>query len=101
MKKENKLRYECKILLQNLMKIVGYEKKDMFIGRSIIFDCSFYQTEFPNIVITDFDISTDLPLNDKTFFAVNIRTGNRFRFTAELLEQAKEAFKSELAYINA
>lgn len=39
-------------LLQNIMQVFGYEKTTIYFGSSIVYDCSFYKTEFENVFIT-------------------------------------------------
>lgn len=99
-KTESEIRAECKAALENVMSGFRYKKVEMFQGRSIIFGCSFYQTEIEKVFITDYDISIDQPLNDKTYIAFSLKTGKNARITIEFMEQAEMAFKEELRWLN-
>ena len=102
-KNETDLRIESKFALQNVMVRFGYEKMgiEFHNGRSFIYDCSFYKTEFEKVFITDYDISNDLPLNDKTAIVFSRKTGKHVKVTIEFMEQAERFFKAELEKLNA
>lgn len=101
MKKENDLRIESKFALQKVMLRLCYEKTQIYNGRSFIYDCSYYKTEFENVYITDHYMLNDAALNNKTCIAFNKRTGKRILFTIEFLEQCEDIFKTHLSELNA
>lgn len=85
-----------KLIFKNIMKHLCYEETQMFFGKSFIYECSFYKTEFENVFITDYDFSKDYILLDKTCVAFSPKTGKHVKITFEFIEQAEKYFKDEL-----
>lgn len=94
--KTNELRIEAIFELKELMDKFGYKITELHNGKSFVLDCRFYETEFENVIITDYDFINDVALNDLSFIAFNRKTGKSLRITAEFMKQSTESFKQIL-----
>ena len=85
---------------QDIMKSYGYRLTNYSYMDSFIHNCSFYQTEFMNVLITDYDIIEKRPMYNNMFCAFNFSNGKHLKITLEALIGNKNLVKSVLEKIN-
>lgn len=89
-------RMQCKEALKKLMELYSYKQIEFYVNNSFAYDCVFYKTEVDNVLITDYDLLNQVPLNDYTAAIVNRITGKQIIVTFEFIDHASKAFKSAL-----
>lgn len=82
--------------LSKIMEKYNYSKSDKTIGSSFAYGCSFYETEFDSVFITNYDIGSDCILGDNILLAFSDKTRKLIKFSIELLIDYPDAVKFEL-----
>ena len=51
--------------LEEIAKKLGYKITDYHHNLSFVYGCRFYETDYKNVYITDYDMNNDISLKDK------------------------------------
>jgi hypothetical protein len=94
------LREQCIDALKIVMDAYGYRQANYITGNAVLYGCKFYQTEFKNVLVTDYDVIGQKPLNDKSVFVFNKETGVASRVALWVFESEMDYVKNHLKEIS-
>ena len=78
-----------KCVIEKVSTIYGFKKTNKTFGMSTLLDCSFWETGYPGMYITDYDINVDIDLKKNKTAMLFILGKGSIIISEEIMEDEK------------